>query len=98
MRSWGHGWGHTGHGVLILQYQLVVGATVDHALLHAEVVAGGEGFVTRGAGKAADVIYIVPGPHHQLVRRDTQVTPRASLHSKSSGGEGKKRKIITNFI
>ena len=65
-----------------LQDELVVISTVNHIVLHAEVVAGGERLVARGAGEAADVVDVLAGPHHQVVSRDAALTARAPLHRK----------------
>lgn len=64
-------------------------AAVHEAVLHAEVVPGGQHLAARGAREAVQVVDQVPGPHHHLRGRDPQVAPRAPLHRKSSADKTK---------
>lgn len=68
-----------------LHQRLEVEAAVDQAVLHAEVVARGEGLVAGGAGEAAQVVHGVARPHHHLRGRDPEVATRAPLHGEPSG-------------
>lgn len=68
-----------------LHQRLEVEATVDQAVLHAEVVSSGQGLVAGGAGEAAQVVHRVPGPHHHLRGGNAQVAASAPLHGEPSG-------------
>lgn len=70
--------------VVPLHHGLKVQPAVDQRVLHAEVVPGGEHLAAGGAREAVEVVDQLPGPHHHLRGRDTQVAPRAPLHRKSS--------------
>lgn len=70
--------------IFSLDQSLKVQPAVDQAVLHAEVVPGGQHLAARGAGETVQVVDQVPGPHNHLRGRDAEVAARAPLHRKSS--------------
>lgn len=68
-----------------MQKGLEVGATVHQAVLHAKMVARGQGLVAGGAGETAQVVDRVSGAHDHLGGRDAKVAAGTSLHREPSG-------------
>lgn len=66
-----------------------MGAAVHQAVLHAEMVAGGQGLVASGAGETAQVIDRVSGAHDHLRGGDAKVAAGTSLHREPSGKKKK---------
>lgn len=68
-----------------LHQRLEVEPAVNQAVLHAEVVAGGQRLVASGAREAAQVVHGVARSHHHLRGRNPEVAARAPLHGEPSG-------------
>lgn len=62
-------------------------AAVHQAVLHAEMVARGQGLVASGASKAAQVIDRVSGAHDHLRGGNAKVAAGTSLHREPSGSK-----------
>ena len=62
-----------------------MGAAVHQVVLHAKMVARGQGLVARGAGETAQVVDGVSGAHDHLGGRDAEVAAGTSLHREPSG-------------
>lgn len=75
---------HMRRKVVTLHHKLVVRPTVNHVLLHAEVLARNERLTARGTGETVQVVHQVLGSHHQLVRGDSHVATRTPLHGETS--------------
>lgn len=71
--------------VRALHQRLEVEPAVHQAVLHAEVVARGQGLIARGACEAAQVVHGVARSHHHLRGGYPEVAARAPLHGKPSG-------------
>lgn len=62
-----------------------MGATVHQAVLHAKMIARGQGLVAGGAGETAQVVDGVSGAHDHLGGGDAKVAAGTSLHREPSG-------------
>lgn len=68
-----------------MQEGLEVGAAVHQAVLHAKMVARGQGLVASGAGETTQVVDRVSGAHDHLGGGDAKVAAGTSLHREPSG-------------
>lgn len=79
----GHRSGGCGGGVssVCVYCSIVVMATVDGRVAHAELIALGQRRLADGAGEAADVKDQIAGAHHQLRRADGRHAARAAFRA-----------------
>lgn len=71
-----------------------MGAAVHQAVLHAKMVARGQGLVASGAGETAQVVDRVSGTHDHLGGGDAKVAAGTSLHREPSGKKKTKQRQV----